>query len=149
MRNKLNILSEFTMGQQQLLLIVLVMILVGAAILVGMQIYDESNRETAITTMSKDLVNLSSIALNFYRTPTDLGGGGQSFTNSKANSNWKVPENLDTLDNRAYSVYSINSNSVEILGQSIDEKTGLNGTEGVKVYISLNKFGVEGVRIEN
>ena len=137
------------MGQQQLLLIVLVMILVGAAILVGMQVYDESNRETAITTMSKDLVSLSSIALNYYRTPTELGGGGQSFTTSTANGNWKVPENLDTLDNRAYSISSINKNSVEILGQSIDEKTGLNGTEGVKVYITLNQFGVDGVRIEN
>ena len=107
------------MGQQQLLLIVLVMILVGAAILVGMQVYDESNRETAITTMSKDLVNLSSIALNYYRTPIELGGGGQSFTTSTSNGNWKVPENLDTLDNRAYSVSSINSNTVEILGQIV------------------------------
>ena len=137
------------MGQQQLLLIVLVMILVGAAILVGMQVYDESNRDTAITTMSKDLVSLSSIALNYYRTPVELGGGGQSFTTSTANGDWKVPENLDTLDNRAYSISSINNNSVEILGQSIDEKTGLNGTEGVKVYISLNKFGIDELRIEN
>lgn len=137
------------MGQQQLLLIVLVMILVGAAILVGMQVYDESNRETAITTMSKDLVSLSTIAMNYYRTPVELGGGGQSFTPSSANGNWNVPENLDTLDNRAYSVSSIKKNSIELLGQSIDEKTGLNGTEGVKVYITLNQFGVDGVRVEN
>lgn len=137
------------MGQQQLLLIVLVMILVGTAILVGMMVYDESNRETAITTMSKDLVSLSSIAMNYYRTPVELGGGGQSFTSSLANGNWKIPENLDTLDNRAYFVSSISRNSVELLGQSIDEKTGNNGTEGVKVYITLTQFGVDGVRIEN
>ncbi|MCW8850251.1 MAG: hypothetical protein OQJ81_09775 [Melioribacteraceae bacterium] len=137
------------MGQQQLLLIVLVMILVGAAILVGMQVYDESIRETAITTISKDLISLSTIAINYYKTPIELGGGGQSFTTATANGNWKVPDNLDTLDNRAYSVSSISKNSVEILGQSIDEKTGLNGSEGVKVYITLNQFGANGVRIEN
>ena len=135
------------MGQQQLLLIVLVMILVGAAIMVGMQIYDESNRETAITTMTKDLVSLSSIAMNYFRTPLQLGGGGQSFTPSSGS--WKVPANLDTLDNLAYSVHAISKNTMEILGQSIDEQTGENGAEGVQVYMTINQYGVESVRIEN
>lgn len=134
------------MGQQQLLLVVLVMIAVGAAILVGFQVYDETNRETAIDTMTKDLVHLSTLAMNFYRTPVEMGGGGKSFSGG---SGWVVPPNLDTLDNRFYEVSSIGQNTVEISGKSIDEKTGLNGSEGVIVYVELNKDGVTGFRIEN
>lgn len=135
------------MGQQQLLLIVLVMILVGAAILVGFQIYDQSNRETAIDTISKDLVSLASDAMNYYRKPVTLGGGGLSFVAS--DRQWSVPPNLDTLDNRVYVVNTISANDLEIKGSSIDVETGLNGTNGVNVYISLNNEGVTGIRIEN
>lgn len=135
------------MGQQQLLLIVLVMILVGTAILVGFQIYDQSNRETAIDTISKDLVNLAADAMNYYRKPVTLGGGGLSFVDSE--SQWNVPPNLDTLDNRVYEINTISANDLEIKGSSIDVETGLNGTNGVYVYITLNNEGVTGFRIEN
>ena len=139
------------MGQQQLLLIVLVLIAIGAAILVGMQVFDETNREVAIDTITKDLVNLGTIAMNYYRTPVEMGGGSQSFRASSkgGNGNWIVPPNLDSLDNRTYTVNSISDKSIEILGQSQDEKTGLDNTEGVKVYVELNNNGVTGFRIEN
>ena len=134
------------MGQQQLLLIVLVMIAVGVAILVGFQIYDQTHRESAIDTMTKDLVNLASIAMNYYRTPTDLGGGGQSFTGS---ADWEVPLNLTKLNDRNYEVHSVTSEKVEIVGKSSDLRTGSNGTEGVLVYVELDRNGVTGFRIEN
>ena len=139
------------MGQQQLLLIVLVMILVGTAILMGFQIYTETNRETAIDIMSKDLVNLASIALNYYRTPIEIGGGGKSYIASAngGNGQWEVPSNLDSLDNRFYEVSNIASNTIEIMGKSIDEETGQNGVEGVSVYVTINERGVTAFRVEN
>jgi hypothetical protein len=127
------------------------MILVGAAILVGFQIYDQSNRESAIDTMTKDLVSLAGDAMNYYRRPVATGGGGQSFvaTSKGGLGRWAVPPNLDTLDNRFYQVSTISDNSLEIMGRSIDEETGLNGSEGVAVFVSLNQNGVTGFRIEN
>ena len=135
------------MGQQQILLIVLVMIVVGTAILVGTQIYDASSRDNAITTITNDLLNLSTIALNYYRTPSEYSGGGQSFKSDS--KGWTIPQNLDTLGNRVYSIVSITKNSIEILGQSIDEQTGLDQSEGVQVYLKLDKNGVHDFRIEN
>lgn len=136
------------MGQQQLLLIVLVMIAVGAAILVGMQVYDQTNRDATVDILTKDLVFLASDAMNFYRKPVAMGGGGQKFANGAGNS-WKVPPNLDSLDNRLYAVSSISANSLEIMGWTKNEMTGLNEVEGVKVYVELNKDGVTNFRIEN
>ena len=48
------------------------MIAVGVAILTGFQIYDQTHRESAIDTMTKDIVNLASITINYYRTPGSL-----------------------------------------------------------------------------
>lgn len=135
------------MGQQQLLLIVLAMILIGAAILVGMQIYDESNREAAIDVMSKDLMDLAGQAMNYYRTPTSLGGGGQSFMSGSGG--WEVPNSFEILDNRKYSVSTISSNSLEILGQSLNNETGKDNIEGVKVFLQINNNSITDMRIEN
>lgn len=69
------------MGQQQLLLIVLGVIIVGISIAVGVTQFKsgavDSNRQAVIG----DLVNLGAKAQRFYRTPTTLAGGGQNFQN--------------------------------------------------------------------
>lgn len=135
------------MGQQQLLLIVLVMILVGTAILIGTQIFDASNREKEISSISQNLIYLSSDAIKFFRTPSALGGGGQSFTS--ASGEWNLPTNLTSANGRAYSIISISKNSIEILGESLDEQTGLDKTKGVQVYLKFNEYGVIETRIDN
>jgi len=134
------------MGQQQLLLIVVVMIAVGAAILVGFQIYDQTHREAAIDTMTKDLVNLAGMAMNYYRTPIAIGGGGQSFTGGVS---WDVPDNLAAHNDRIYAVSAITDSEIELVGKSTDLRTGNNGSEGVIVYIEIDKEGVNEFRIEN
>lgn len=136
------------MGQQQLLLIVLVIILVGTAIVVGLQVFEESNRSTAIDNLSKDLIHLSTLAMSYYKTPEEMGGGGRSFITGGANE-WDVPAMLDSLDDRIYTITSISNNSLEIMGQSDNENTGLNETEGVQVFVELNSDGLTNFRIEN
>ncbi len=139
------------MGQQQLLLIVLVLIMVGLSIVVGMQLYDQSIRDSAIDNLTKDLVHLGSLAMNYYRTPSELGGGGQSFKASSTGgtSVWDVPAQLDSLDDRTYTITAITDNSMEIMGKSENISTGFNNNDGVQVYVELDKNGVTNFRIEN
>lgn len=137
------------MGQQQLLLIVLVMIVVGTAFLVGFQIFDETNRSTAIDNLSKDLNYLGSLAMSYYRTPVPLGGGGRSFNGGSTGNEWNVPAQLDSLDDRTYTITEIGPNSMEIMGQSENEDTGENDTEGVQVFVQLDPDGITNFRIEN
>jgi len=67
------------MGQQQLLLIVLSVIIVGVAVAVGVTQFQSSAVDANRQAVIGDLVNLAAKAQRFYRTPAELGGGTQNF----------------------------------------------------------------------
>jgi Tfp pilus assembly protein PilE len=69
------------MGQQQLLLIILGVIVVGIAVAVGITMFSDSAVNANRDALSNDLVNLASRAQQYYRRPTSLGGGGNKFDN--------------------------------------------------------------------
>ncbi len=68
------------MGQQQLLLIILGVIVVGIAVAVGITMFTDSAMSANRDALTNDLINLASRAQQFYRRPTVLGGGGYSFS---------------------------------------------------------------------
>ena len=68
------------MGQQQLLLIVLGVIIVGIAVVVGINVFTASSVEANRNALIGDATNLASMAQQYYRKPTALGGGNQTFT---------------------------------------------------------------------
>ncbi|MGC8595533.1 MAG: hypothetical protein ACP5MI_08015 [Candidatus Kryptoniota bacterium] len=67
------------MGQQQLLLIVLGVIIVGIAIAVGISMFKSNAQSSNRDQVINDLNNLAAKAQQYYRKPTAMGGGGQSF----------------------------------------------------------------------
>ena len=67
------------MGQQQLLLIVLGIIIVGIAIAVGISSMSSSRSETNRQAVVNDLLNLGRKAQSYFRTPAQMGGGSQNF----------------------------------------------------------------------
>ncbi len=67
------------MGQQQLLLIIVGVVIVSIAVAVGITMFSDSAINANRDALSNDLVNLASRAQQFYRRPTSLGGGGNSF----------------------------------------------------------------------
>ena len=97
------------MGQQQLLLIVLGVIVVGIAVVVGINLFNanavSSNRDGVVS----DLNHLGAMAQQFYKKPTSQGGGGNAFTG------WTLPEELDTTANGNY-VLTVNAQSLTIEG---------------------------------
>ena len=68
------------MGQQQLLLLVLGAIIVGTAIVVGVNMFSESAVNSNRDAVVQDCMTLATRAQQWYRTPAILGGGGRSFT---------------------------------------------------------------------
>ena len=68
------------MGQQQLLLIILGVIVVGIAVAVGITMFQDNAVSANRDAVVNDLVNLSARAQQFYRRPTSLGGGQNKFT---------------------------------------------------------------------
>lgn len=110
------------MGQQQLLLIVLGVIVVGIAVVVGINLFNanavSSNRDGVVS----DLNNLGAMAQQYYKKPTSMGGGGNTFTG------WALPLELDTTANGAYNAGTPAAQSVTIQGYGTE-----NGTNGSKI----------------
>ena len=98
------------MGQQQLFLLVLVIILVGIAVVVGLESFHskavQSNRDEVII----DLNYLASDAQGYYKKTDTYGGGNQSLMN------YDIPEQLKANDNGDYSVLSTQPQKVTIEG---------------------------------
>jgi len=97
------------MGQQQLLLIILGVIVVGIAVVVGINLFTanavSSNRDGLVA----DLNNLGAMAQQYYRKPTAMGGGGYTFTG------WTIPTKTDTTPNGVY-VATVATQSITIVG---------------------------------
>ena len=78
------------MGQQQLLLIVLGVIIVGIAVVVGINYFTSSSGKANREAIIADLTDIAIMAQKYYREPIKLGGGGNTFTG------WTVPCKLST-----------------------------------------------------
>lgn len=93
------------MGQQQLLLIILGVIIVGVAIAVGITLFKDSAVSTNRDGMANDLLHLAVKARHFYKRPATMGGGGNSFTGITVITAI-VGANFATNDNGTYSIKS-------------------------------------------
>ncbi len=134
------------MGQQQLLLIVLGVIIVGIAIAVGVTMFQSSAVDANRQAVISDLANLAAKAQRYYRTPSELGGGSQSFDNFALSP-------LDTGNaNGSYSLTTTQPSGASYVKGSIDpvtntsgtvyivgcgKETGNDGTNPVKAYITV------------
>jgi hypothetical protein len=67
------------MGTQQLLLIVLGVIIVGIAVVVGINIFGTNAEQANKDAITQDCLRLAAAAQGFYRKPSMLGGGNNSF----------------------------------------------------------------------
>ena len=67
------------MGQQQLLLVILVTILVGIATVVAINVFGESAEQANADAVRQDLLAAASQAQAIYAKPAQLGGAGGDF----------------------------------------------------------------------
>ena len=139
------------MGQQQLLLIVLSVIIVGIAVSVGVNMFQsgavDANRQALIS----DVVNYASKAQRHYRTPTQLGGGSQSFDQFNlgplytANANGvfaiatSVPANNSQVTG---SIAKVSGSSGTIYIVASGNEVGDDGTNPVKVYAKVTQDSI-------
>jgi len=83
------------MGQQQLLLIVLGVIIVGIAIVVGINLFNANAEESTKDTIVSEGTNIGALAQQFYKKPKALGGGGNRFDQGgQGNTGFEIPQNL-------------------------------------------------------
>jgi len=115
------------MGQQQLLLIILGVIVVGIAVVVGITMFQDNAVSANRDAVTNDLVNLGARAQQFYRRPISLGGGQNSFdllgtdmsklVNGATGSTWTNP-------NGTYTLVSGSGNTAVISGEGTEKVAG-------------------------
>ena len=115
------------MGQQQLLLIILGVIIVGIAIAVGLSLFSaqsiQSNRDAIIN----DLNNLAAQAYQFRIRPTSMGGGQGDYTA------FSIPTKMRTNENGTYSA-SPSQNSIALTAVSAQNASN-------SITVTIDSFG--------
>jgi hypothetical protein len=100
------------MGQQQLLLIILGVVIVGIAVGVGIAIFGSTSVSSNRDAIVNDLQNLGANAYQFKIRPGTLGGGGGSYTG------YQIPRSLRPNANATYSTSAVSNKSITFLATS-------------------------------
>ncbi len=123
------------MGQQQLLLIVLAVIIIGIAVITGILIFRQSAIDQKRDQVINEGMTVANNAVQYYNKPTSLGGGGYSFTG------WEIPSQLKTSPNGTFAE-TVSSDNVVIIGTGNEL---VSGTDSVKVSFTITREGVQTV----
>jgi hypothetical protein len=126
------------LGQQQLLLIVLGVIVVGVAIVFAITMF----RQSAIDNKRDLLINecgaLADLAIAYYKKPKMLGGGEWDFTG------WQIPRDMVTTATGSFAA-DVTSDKVIITGTGNEVVTG-NDSISVKITIIGDAYSTEIIR---
>ncbi len=119
------------MGQQQLLLISLGVIIIGIAVAVGISLFVDAAQASNRDAVTMDLYRLVTLAQKHYRTPASIGGGGNQFDNFTFSPN---------LANNANGTYehikqSHAGNHIHFEGTGIE--TGRDGINPIRVEVRV------------
>ena len=135
------------MGQQQLLLIVLSVIIVGIAVVVGINMFGASAASANLEAVTNDLLNLSAMAQQYYVKPASMGGGGNSFTGLTANeAGIKILTSKPGNDNGVYTITTAGTDSnvvIQGVGKQDGDADGTKCTVKVTVYNNRIKTVVD------
>lgn len=130
------------MGQQQLLLIVLGVIIVGIAVVVGINVFTASASQSNRDAIIADLTNIASMAQQYYRRPQALGGGGNTFTG------WIVPASLSQTANMSAAVTpTVAPQTITLV--AVGTENGNDGATPVKATMVVGPNTITSTVVDN
>lgn len=131
----------YSMGQTQILLIVLSVILVGVSVAVGIDQFSENALTSNRDAVASDCQRIISQSMQWYRKPSSLGGGGKDFTASGGLTFSKIGAD-STNENGGYSLSVTDANNITIVGTGNETKSDGNPVQVTIQYTaSTNTFG--------
>ena len=119
------------MGQQQLLLIILGVLVVGLAVAVGITIFQDNAISLNRDAVNIDLVNLGALAQMYYRRPEVMAGGAGTFNGLTLKMLTSKPKN----SNGSYTVTSVSPTQVVLDGVGVEK-----GNDGDPLSLSVTVF---------
>lgn len=116
------------MGQQQLLLIVLGIIVVGIAVIIGISLFRANAIQQKRDSVMSECITLATLAQQYYLKPSEYMGGSGSYVD------WVIPADLQTTANGRYEITDQSQNSITILGTGNEVVTG---NDSIKVQVEV------------
>ncbi len=101
------------MGQQQILLIILGVIVVGIAVIVSIAMFQDNAVDHNRAAVIGDLKKLAIKAQQYYTKPTTLGGGGNTFTALTADETGLAQLATTAFTDNANGTYTIKTAGTE------------------------------------
>ena len=115
------------MGQQQLLLLVVGIIIVAVAVVIGINQFSSASDTAKVDNVTQAMQHIGTVALSYYEKPASYGGGEGTFTG------FVMPSGLASVPGCADIVSTPSINNVlltctdPVLSFTVDE-TGVNPT---------------------
>lgn len=116
------------MGQQQLLLIVLGVIIVGIAVVAGILIFKQQSIDNKRDIVTNEAHNIATLAIQYYKKAKLYGGGQYNY------SGWDVPDDLKNTHNGSYAATVTPPDKVEIIGIGNEV---VSGSDSIKVKVTI------------
>jgi len=117
------------MGQTQLLLVILGVLLVGIAIFVGIGMFQHNAVDDVRNAVMTDLNNYAARALAYYGKPTTQGGGDKSFDGVTMGMIFPSAENV----NGRYYVESAGGDNCVLVGVG----KAIAGSDSIRIRITV------------
>ena len=125
------------MGQQQLLMIVLALIIVAIAIAISISLFRANAIEGKRDILIEETSSLGLMALQYYKKPAELGGGGKSFLG------WRIPSAMNqTVNGNFMRVDEMSEQEIRIVGTGSEVVTGNDSIQVVTV-VTASEFYTE------
>lgn len=124
------------MGQQQLLLIVLGLVVIGIAVVVGISLFRAHAISSKRDILINETVDMAAQAISYYKRTREFGGGGKSFIG------WQIPSQVQNTINGSYVINAINKDEVVIIATGTEVVTG-NDSIQVKTTVYSDNYQIE------
>ena len=99
-------------------MIVLALIIVAIAIAISISLFRSNAIEGKRDILIEETTSLGVMALQYFKKPTEMGGGGRSFLG------WVIPDQMNQTVNGNFMVASVQAQEVRITGTGSEVVTG-------------------------
>ena len=122
------------MGQQQLLLLVLGVIIVGVAIVAGIGMFNASAEEAAKDEGTNQLMAIAANAQQWFKKPVAMGGGGGTFVG------YAIPEKMQVTSSYGDATYDAATGAITVTTQGYTISTA--GTDQSITFMATPNPGL-------
>jgi Tfp pilus assembly protein PilE len=127
------------MGTQQILLIVLSVIIVGAAVAVGIQMFQSQAVNSARSAIMSDMNNMAAMLVAYFKTPVALGGAGFDPDNAtKAAMDAYLGAKVISNDNADYTLTAADGTTHIVTITAVPKDTALKAIANPKITVDLD-----------